>query len=160
MREGRTWRYLMQQAAEVVEVKCAERRQVGDAEGWLLTGLGGETILAWDGCILRASRLGAMTFDPPIAVLQADKEKAAWNYQGKVTATSVPGRVSVAITQEPVELESQQGGKGLKVTFAISIDGRKIDLVTTFAEGIGIVTQEQRNDGIGVSLVTLMSDRG
>ncbi len=160
MREGRTWRYLMQQAAEVVEVKCAERRQVGDAEGWLLSGLGGETILAWDGCILRASRLGAMTFDPPIAVLQADREEATWDYQGKATARSIPGLVKVAVTQEPVELDSQRGGKGLKVTMAISLDGRKIDLVTTFARGIGIVSQEQRNDGVGVSLVTLMSDRG
>jgi len=150
----------MRQAAEVVEVKCDRRVRVGETDGWVLSGLGGETTLAWDGCILRAAQLGAMTFDPPIAILQADKVEASWKYSGKVTARTFPGTAKVDVVQEAFEIEGESEGAGRRVTMTLETGKATIELVTVFSQGVGIVSQEQRNDGRTVSSVRLMNDRG
>jgi len=150
----------MRQAAEVVEVKCVRRVAVGESEGWVLSGLGGETTLAWDGCILRAGQLGAMTFQPPLAILQADKDNAKWRYSGKVTARSMPGTANVDIVQETFEIDSDSKTIGRRVTMTINTGKGTIELITVFSRGVGIVTQEQRNEGRTVSSVRLMNDRG
>lgn len=150
----------MRQAAEVVEVTCDRRVRVGKTDGWVLSGLGGETTLAWDGCILRAGRLGSMTFDPPVAVLQSDKVGASWKYSGKVTARSLPATADVAIVQEAMEIEGDTKTPGKRVTMTIKTDRGSIELVTVFSQGVGIVSQEQRNEGRTVSSVRLMNDRG
>lgn len=160
LREGRSWRYLMRQAAEVVEVRCDREIRVGDSDGWVLSGLGGETTLAWDGCILRAGQLGAMTFDPPIAILQADKVDVKWNYSGKVTSRTLPGKADVSVVQEAFEIEGESKSAGRRVTMTVETGDGSIEIVTVFSQGVGIVSQEQRNEGRTVSSVRLMNDRG
>lgn len=150
----------MRQAAEVVEVKCDRRVRVGDSDGWVLSGLGGETTLAWDGCILRAGQLGATTFDPPIAMLQADKDEVSWKYAGMVKTRSGARKADVAIVQEPFEIEGESKSNGRRVTLSFKTGKELIELVTVFSQGVGIVSQEQRNDGRTVSSVRLMNDRG
>ena len=157
LRKGRTWRYIMHQAAEVVEVKCTTEERVGDSDGWRLEGLAGTSVMAWDGCVLRASRMGSMAFDPPIGLLQSDKERASWDYRGAVTARLRHSAVVAKLNQEPVESEN---GDRLRVTLTVDLNGNEIDLVTTFSRGVGIVEQHQRNKGKVVSSVKLLNDRG
>jgi hypothetical protein len=141
-------------------VKCDRQVRVGETDGWVLSGLGGESTFAWDGCILRAGQLGAMTFDPPIAILQADEVGVKWQYSGKVTSRTLPGTAKVSLVQEAFEIEGESKGSGRRVTMTIETGKESIELVTVFSQGVGIVSQEQRNDGRTVSSVRLMNDRG
>lgn len=158
MREGRVWRYLDRQTAEIVEVRCDRATRIGDADGWKLVGSRGESSFAWDGCVLRSAKLSTMTFDPPVGLLQADKESAEWQYEGNATIRSIPTKVKAGLKQEVVM--DEEGPGGLRVTIRFDFDGRTIELVTTFVQGVGIVSQEQRNNGVTVSSVTLTRDRG
>jgi hypothetical protein len=157
LRKGKSWRYIMYQAAEVVEAKCTSETLVGESMGWRIEGPAGSSIMAWDGCILRASKLGSMTFEPPIGILQGGKTQANWRYEGKARAKLKPGKVVVTLHQEPVDLN---GENALKVTLKAELDGNKIELVTTFRRGVGIADQQQRNDGRVVSSIKLLNDRG
>jgi hypothetical protein len=159
LREGKTWRYLMKDAAEVMEVKCSAPRRVGDADGWLLAGPGGESTYAWDKCVLRTSRLGSMDFDPPIGILQANIEEAKWGYTGTVTTRDGQHKATAQITQEATSIEDRYPD-AMRVRIVLAIEENEIDLLTVFARGIGIVEQEQRNNGRTVSRAQLTNDSG
>jgi hypothetical protein len=149
----------MKDAAEVMPVKCTEPRQVGDADGWLVSGPGGESVYAWDGCILRASRLGGIDFDPPLGLLQADKEDVDWKYSGVVTIKGVAQKASAEISQEATAIEGRYPD-AIRVSLTLGIGSNEIELITVFARGIGIVEQEQRNNGRTVSRAQLTNDSG
>ena len=159
LREGKTWRYLMKDAAEVMEVRCERPVQVGQADGWLLSGPGGESRFAWDGCVLRASKMGAMTFDPPIGILQGDKEAVSWPYTGKVTTWGEQSAATAEIAQEPADGNDRYSA-AKRVTIKVKIGVNTIEVVTTFARGVGIVEQEQRNNDRTVSRAQLTNDSG
>lgn len=159
LRKGKTWRYLIKDAAEVMEVKCTEPRRVGDADGWLVSGLGGESTYAWDVCVLRTSRLGSMDFDPPIGILQADKEDSSWKYTGNVTIRGQLQKATAEITQDATSIEDRYP-EAMRVRVVLTIGENEIDLITVFARGIGVVEQEQRNNGRTVSRAQLTNDSG
>ena len=142
-----------------MEVKCTEPRRVGDADGWLVSGLGGESTYAWDVCVLRTSRLGSMDFDPPIGILQADKEDSSWKYTGNVTIRGQLQKATAEITQDATSIEDRYP-EAMRVRVVLTIGENEIDLITVFARGIGVVEQEQRNNGRTVSRAQLTNDSG
>jgi hypothetical protein len=149
----------MKDAAEVMQVKCTRTLQVGDSEGWLVSGPGGESAYAWDGCVLRAGRMGAMTFEPPIGVLQGDQAEATWDYTGTVTARSVSGKATARLTQQPAKGEGRFSD-ALRVRMVIDLGDNSLEVVTTYARDVGIIEQEQRNNGRTVSRAQLTNDSG
>lgn len=149
----------MKDAAEVMEVKCIEPRRVGDADGWLVAGPGGESTYGWDACVLRSSRLGSMDFDPPVGLMQADKGDTSWKYSGTVTIKGRRQKVAAEITQEATSIEDRYP-EAIRARIVLTIGDNEIDLITVFARGIGIVEQEQRNNGRTVSRAQLTNDSG
>ena len=149
----------MKDAAEVMEVKCLEPRSVGGADGWLVAGPGGESVLAWDGCVLRSSRLGGIDFDPPVGILQADKEDVTWKYQGSIVIRGSATKATAEISQEATSVEGRYSD-AMRVKMNVALGENRIEVTTLYARGIGIVEQEQRNNGRTVSRAQLTNDSG
>lgn len=149
----------MKDAAEVMEVKCVEPRRVGSSDGWLLSGPGGESVFAWDGCVLRASRLGGIDFEPPLGLLQADKDAADWRYTGSATIRGKRMEVEATLTQGTATADDRFPN-AKRVGLLLKLGANEIELVTVFAQGVGIVGQEQRNNGRTVSRAQLTNDSG
>src|SRR5690606_22480398 len=99
------------------------------------------------------------SFDPPIGLLQGDKDTVTWTYKGKVTSWGQQSEASAKIAQEPAE-GSERYSAAKKVTIRLEVGGNTIEIVTTFARGIGIVEQEQRNNDRTVSRAQLTNDSG
>jgi hypothetical protein len=159
LQQGKQWKYLVRQAGQVMTVTVGEPVRVGDLQGRLLTGEGGPSRMAWSGGKLRVSQLSAMRFDPPITLLVPGGD-AEWAYAGECTSRAVSENVHARVAQEKTSLDV--GGTKrdtLKVTLTTNFHGRSIELVTWFERGVGIIQQEQRDDGRLVSSMTLLSDR-
>jgi hypothetical protein len=65
--------------------------------------------------------------------------------------------VKAKLVQEPFDIEN---GLGQKVTMTLQLNDNKIELITTFSRGVGIIEQQQRNEGKVVSSMKLLNDRG
>jgi hypothetical protein len=159
LRKGKTWRYLMKDAAEVMQVECVEPRSVGGVDGWLVGGPGGESVFAWDGCILRTSRMGGIDFDPPLGILQADQDDAEWKYSGIATIRGTRQKITAELNQKKASIEGKHPD-ARRSTITFRVGANTIELNTVFAKDIGIVEQEQRNNGRTVSRAQLTNDSG
>lgn len=135
--------------------------RVGTDYGRLLTSEGGNSKMVWVGGELRVAQLSSMKFEPPITLLKPKERESEWTHSGECIFRNVATKVKATLNQEPREMEiNGTKRKTLQVTLTMPLNRIDIELVTWFEQGLGILQQEQRNDGKLVSSMTLLSDRG
>lgn len=153
---GRSWTYSVDTGLTtfVATTKVERRVPVGGVMGYELRGTMGASRLAWDRRRLVASMLPHTRFNPPlplaVAGAKGDAKKpfrAAWRgnveWFGKArpaTATleQVSDRVRIGSTEVPATLS----------TVRLTTEDRNVELQSWFVDGLGLVRQDQRTDGI------------
>jgi len=153
---GRSWTYSVDTGLTtfVATTKVERRVPVGGAMGYELRGTMGVSRLAWDGGRLVASMLPHTRFNPPVLLAVAGARgdaknpfRAGWKgnveWFGKArpaTATleQVPDRVRIGSTEVPATLS----------TVRLTTEDRNVELQSWFVDGLGLVRQDQRTDGI------------
>jgi hypothetical protein len=130
----------------VDSVKVTRPVSVADVEGFELNGPLGVSRLAWRGNALVAESSAGLRFSPPIPLLAPDGKEATWH--GRVTwlgaekpasATVRQSKRTLTLASRPIETTQSD--------LTLSLPSRKIELITCFEPGVGIVQQEQRSGG-------------
>jgi len=148
--KGNHWTYTVNAGlmSAVRDVKVGGQTPVGSEEGWVLAGPMGESSLAWVDGQLVASRLAGTTYHPPLPICEpGSAEPRSWKGELRQMDTVVPGTATLGMTQEKEDL----AGRNLDVwvaTLTIKVEGKTIETVTSYANEIGIVRQEERHDGV------------
>lgn len=153
---GRAWTYSVDTGLTtfVAKVRVQRRVPVGDALGYELTGTMGTSRVAWRGNELVASMLSQTRFNPPLRLAVAGAKgqaknpyKAAW--KGNVEWFG-KARSGVAVLQQSAD-RVRIGSAEVPATLSVvrlATDNRTVELSSWFVDGIGLVRQEQRTDGI------------
>ncbi len=162
MAVGDTWSYQSRTGlnSSVVDLRVARKLPVGSGPGFELVCQAGASRLAWRGDTLVASQLAGTFYSPPVPVfVPAGKTPVAW--EGTVTqmgkSTQAKGAASVA------DSEAKAGSKTVpakQVTLTIESGGTQTEVTTWFVNGLGIVRQEQRINGLLVNRLTYLSGPG
>jgi hypothetical protein len=149
MQSGSSWTYTTFNGFETYfePVKVVRRIAVGGSDGFELQGPLGICRLAWSGKRLIGEQLGSVRFDPPITLL-APGLKTAIPWSGSVMRLTgtVEGQAELTQADESITVGTQ-AFKTTKTTLILTAKGQKIELVTWFSPGYGIVRQEQHTDG-------------
>lgn len=159
LRSKNHWSYTVTAGltAAVRDVRVAEETPVGDDMGWHLVGAMGDSHLAWVGGTLYAGRLAGTDYAPPIPVCRpAAASPITWtggvHHLGKV----IGAKARLAMEEGSEEI----AGRKLPVwiaTLTVTLPDRTVETITSYAEGIGIVRQEERHDGALIRKIRYVS---
>ena len=131
----------MVSAVRSVEVNGEE--PCGSLQGLRLHGAMGDSVMAWDGNKLVASRLAGTSFRPPLPILLSQPGEVHWN-----GGMSLPGKTWESKAKLEVKLSKEDvGGRKLEVLVAkLSVTGpdSPVETETIFVRNIGIYRQEER----------------
>jgi hypothetical protein len=153
---GRTWTYSVDTGLTsfVAKVRVERRVPVGGVLGYELRGATGVSRLAWDGNRLVAAMLPQTRFNPPIPLAVAGARGEAKNpfrsrWRGNIEwfGKARSGVATLEQRQDRARLGSAEVPATLTVV-RLSADNRTVELSSWFVDGIGLVRQEQRTDGI------------
>jgi len=146
--KGHEWTYKVQTPlySYVETVRVGESVPVGPISGVELTGPMGRSCVGWRGSRLEASALGTTQYEPPIPLVDASMSKATW--KGKVISAgkAVDATATLEHKRETLRLPSRQF-ETVRSTLKVTGLGIDMELISWFANGVGVVRQEQRNDG-------------
>ncbi len=148
--KGNRWSYTVNAGltSAVREVRVDRSGPVGSHEGWVLTGSMGESALAWDGGTLYASRLAGTSYDPPLPVFQSGAgETRKW--RGRIL--HVETAISATAVLKMAEGQEDLAGRNLDVlvaTLVVKAGDQEIETVTSYANEIGVVRQEERHNAV------------
>lgn len=135
-------------ARGVEELKVTNRTSVGSVGGFRLEGPFGPSELGWQNGVLMASLLGGVRYDPPLPLVRSSGPGDLPKWEGTVRAF---GRQFKASAEGRQEAQAYQKGAsrypGQQVTLRLRYDGKTLESVLHFADGIGLVSVEQRLDG-------------
>jgi hypothetical protein len=149
---GRTWDYQvhapMAFASYVTTIKVDRDVSVANGPGVELTSNLGASRLAWQGDSLVAESLAGTQFMPPIPLLFRTEETHERAWKGRVVFVD---RASPATATQSQKGEDDISFAGRKIrcirsTVSVQTAAHKIELITWFSAGLGIVRQEQRTD--------------
>ncbi len=131
----------MVSAVRSVEVNGVE--PCGSIEGFRLHGAMGDSVMAWDGNKLIASRLAGTAFRPPLPILLSQPGEAQWSGE-----MSLPGKTWEAKAKLEVKASKEDvGGRKLEVLVAkLTVTGPDSPVITEtiFVRNVGIYRQEER----------------
>jgi hypothetical protein len=160
LKVGNTWTY---EAAtpigkNVRTLKIDGPAPVGPHRGVAVTSEAGETDLAWAGGTLVASKLSGVGFNPPLPLLKESGGKGDWSWQGKVrTPTGLFDARATASSTAEDRLVVGRKAKTTRVEMHIDFPGQKMEVVSWYERGVGLVGQEQRNGGALVTKLVYVS---
>jgi len=159
---GHSWTYVVKAPRSfntyITQVKVARRLPVADVTGVELTSDLGPSRLAWKGDELVAERLIGTQFAPALPILFASGETYDRPWSGRVDFVD---RGSFATATQSQKGEDDLTFEGRKIhcvesTIKFKTAAHSIELLTWFSDGLGIVQQEQRTDGILVLQIKLL----
>lgn len=159
---GKTWRYVAKTPLRsgTYRVRVTGETRVGLVRGYLLASESGNTKMAWSRNSLVVSQIGGIEFYPPLTLLKPLEGKTSWTYTGTIKTPFAEESSRIRISQEPAELTI--GGIShptILVTLTMFFQNQNIEWKTWFAEGRGILRQEQRNNGrFALSLELIRED--
>ena len=131
---------------------------VGNTMGYRIEGDGGPMRMAWVGSELYVSEIGFLRFDPPILFLKSFESSANWTYQGICESATRSSKISAEISQTSTKLKlSGVDHSTMLVGLKTKVNGADIELKTYFERGIGVVRQEQWNNGLSVVYIEWIS---
>lgn len=154
LHEGASWTYRVRSGfLSGVHPLVAERRlAVAGVEGAELTGAMGASRLAWKGDRLLAEVLGGDRYIPPVPLLDLallDQEGGpgvrSWRGFVVVRGEARDAVAQLSVTRVPPLRDNWPST--VRSTLKIESEGEQVELLTWFAQGKGVVRQEQREDG-------------
>lgn len=140
---GNRWSYSVKADFDttVDDIAVTGRVPVGKVEGYRMTGNLGTSEMAWDGSTLLAAELAGQRFSPPLPLLTAST--TMWKGHIETAGRRIPAKAKVVSTKVKERFANRDyDTRRTEITF--SSVGPNIYLTTWFAEGIGILKQEQR----------------
>ncbi|MBV6458257.1 MAG: hypothetical protein HONBIEJF_01382 [Fimbriimonadaceae bacterium] len=147
-REAR-WTYAIRSGllSRVEDVAVTRELSVAGVSGYELGGAMGYSRLAVkDGKVL-AENLAGTTYSPPIPILVLQPEDRRLSWSGIITAANRSVEATAVLDQSPSKVAL--GGRqlrGIAVVLTIDLPTKKLVLKSTFAEGLGLVRQEQHEN--------------
>lgn len=153
LKVGSEWRYSAKNhlGQFLHSVKVTREIPTSVGLGYELRGALGDSILAWDGAILRASVLAGTRFNPPIRLLNASGKTATLTWKGKAYAGGKTVDASAVVTQGEGEWNSDMRRKATKTTMVLTMPDKTLTIETLYVAGIGPVSQSQRETTGGIS---------
>lgn len=146
---GAHWEYESQVGLvrSVIDVQVAGQGPVGKHAGYKLESSYQPARLAWGDGALWASELGGTGFSPPVPLLTGAGSTTEW--KGIVSSAgkqvSSTAKLTVADTKEKVGSKERPARQSVLL---VQFGKRTVEVTTWFVEGLGIVRQEQRADGL------------
>jgi hypothetical protein len=158
LEQGNTWSYTVISGFSKypIRLKVTKPVSVAGVNGYQLESNAGVSRLAWRSGMLMAETLNSTRFDPALPLLQDTKDKASRTWKGKVTSLAQPVDGKAEISQEPQKVEvAGRTYQAIKVHVELTVPGRIVTVDSYFADGIGLIQQEQRTgDGTGAPMLT------
>ncbi|MBI1756894.1 MAG: hypothetical protein HY248_03090 [Fimbriimonas ginsengisoli] len=132
----------------VEPIRVAHVLSVAGVRGAELNGPMGPTRLAWKGGELVAASMANAHVDPPIPLLTPDDLALTRQWKGTLTFAGVRENATAVLAQRRAGLVL--GGRNyrtVRATLTLDTPARQVQLVSDYAQGIGLVRQEQRTNG-------------
>ena len=146
---GTTWTYKVRTgfgAQHVADATISKRLSVTGTEGFEIAGPLGATRMAWKDGTLWAQNFGNAQALPALPLLRVDHQPVGW--KGTLETTAGQEKASAQLTHETENRENAgRTTRTLGAQLVVKRPRSTTTLITWFAEGIGIVKQEQRTDG-------------
>ncbi len=146
---GSRWSYTMRSGliSRVEEVSVLGAVSAGDTTGVRLAGPMGESVLFWKDHWLMAETLAGTRFDPALPILLGSRPGSTTTWHGTVTVAGRSSSANATITQAKSSYKiSGRSVPSLIVKTQLKSGGHVTAVDTWFAEGIGIVKQDQSRD--------------
>jgi hypothetical protein len=149
---GCEWKYIVEASADfksfVTPMRVTKRISVANVDGFEVVSDLGVSQLAWVGDGLMADRIAGTQFSPPIPLVFATNETFDRKWKGEVTFVD---RASPARATQSQKSDDELQFEGnsihcIRSTIRLETAARKVELITWFCSGLGIVQQEQRTD--------------
>lgn len=143
---GLKWTYSVRTgfgAEHVEDVEVERRLSVAGTEGFEIGGPMGSSRLAWKRGVLWAERMANVAFSPPLPIFAEDRRAMRW--EGTLRTAFGLEKASALLEHDSDTLKP--GGRVFETVAAKLTMQRPLGetiLTTWFAEGVGIVRQDQR----------------
>ncbi|HRJ97339.1 MAG TPA: hypothetical protein PLL78_11705 [Fimbriimonadaceae bacterium] len=150
---GNRWTYSVRAGflSRVEDVRVERALSVADARGFELTGPMGVSRFVWKEGTLLAEDLPGTRFSPAVPLLVGGSVKASRNWRGIVRTMAGEREARGTLVQASDSLTiAGRGYDTRRTTLTVEGLGPRLELQSWFAEGIGLLRQEQR---IGDQLV-------
>lgn len=160
LKTGNTWVYeaVSPIGKNVRTVRAVGPASVGPYPGFALGSESGTTELAWASGTLYASRLAGTTYTPPLPLLKDGSGPRTWEWTGKVVAPggSIDARASAKSAPEDRTVAGRTA-KTTMVTIQMQGPGTRVETISWYEKGVGLVAQEQRSGGALVTKLNYVS---
>ena len=160
LKVGQSWIYesITPIGKNVRTVTVQKRVSVNRDEGYELHSESGITNVVWSHGTLYAGKLAGTLYTPPLPMVRSGVDKAEWNWEGQIRS---PLRSVDGMAQGKQEVVDRTVGghktKATQVTLTISVGKKKLEVVTWYGAGTGVVGQEERVDGVLVNKLSYVS---
>lgn len=145
---GMTWTYSVRTPyytyVEPLTVKAES--PVGKTKGAELQGPMGRSRLGWEGSRLVAATLGHTQFEPPLPLLDVAKPEGTWSGLMIVSGKSAKATATLKMDREQLRTAARTFST-IRSTLTVKSGERSMELISWFSPGVGLVRQEQRNEG-------------
>ncbi len=150
LKKGNRWSYQVNLdfASRVSTIEVKGEAPVGGMAGFQLNSDMGRSLLAWRENRLYAEELGMTKFDPAIPIYARTRDRIKVLWKGSVTENG--RRIPATATLESVDAKESIGPReypAVMTTLSIKASGHAEEILTWYANGIGVLRQEQRQDG-------------
>lgn len=149
-------------ASAIEPVKIVRNLPVAGVRGVEMTGPLGSSRLAWKDGVLLADATSHGRFSPPIPLLDAkltEKSKPrTWHGRLEILGQEQPANAILTQKKETIALGSRRVATTVStLTLDLPASNGKIELISWYQPGTGLVQQEQRTNGRRVLRLELLS---
>lgn len=118
----------------------------------------GENRLAWVGSTLVASKLGGVIYEPPITILNPASlsDKISWKGTMTIAGKSILAEAELAQSSSKYTISSVQYA-AIRTTLTVETPGKTITTDSVYANGLGLVSQEERLNGKFTAMIEYLS---
>jgi hypothetical protein len=110
-----------------------------------LSGTSGTSRLSWNNGVLLATSLSGDHFNPPLPLLDGNKEAASLSWSGSVYSSGKTYNASGVLTQDKGTFEvNSQKRKAMSTILTLKIGDRIVKVESSYVRGMGLVSQIQR----------------
>lgn len=165
MRVGKTWTYQVRAGFDrrIETVKVVRALTVASADGFELAGPSGVSRLAWKHGTLYADSTANASFSPPVPLIvlgqdiskEPPKQVATWH--GRIVTLGQERACGGVLTEhmDTVDLGTRKVSAMLS-TLTLTTPSGYIELESWFQEGVGLIQQDQRTNGVRVVQLQLL----
>lgn len=125
------------------EVKVTREYPVASGAGFELSGSLGDSVVAWDGTVLKASVLAGTRFNPPVAILDGAKKETKIPWKGRMYMAGKTLEGSGSLDQREGVWSADQRLKAIQTDLVLQLGDRTLKVTTIYVRGKGPVSQKQ-----------------